>query len=144
MLRTRGGVLWVYEMFWERAIRTSKGSARGSSELRSVDALTTELDFPEAKTLIVQGRRQREVLCSWRAMQRCCETARSPRELGPGDLVGELEALTLAPSRAPVRTTRRVRALVMSDLEFRTLLEEHRRIARDVLGAVARRETLAA
>ncbi len=66
-----------------------------------------------------------------------------PAELGPGDLVGELEALTLAPSRATVRTTREARLLVMTGSEFRQLIEDHPQIAGEVLEAVARRELAA-
>ena len=114
------------------------------AELRAVDGLATELEFARETTLTVQGKRQREVLV---LVDGCADVLRDGEklgELGPGDMVGELEALAIAPSRVTVRTTQEARALVMSDSEFRNLLGDHPGIAGGVLGAVARRETLAA
>jgi CRP/FNR family transcriptional regulator, cyclic AMP receptor protein len=114
------------------------------ADVKAVDALATELKFGTEHTLTVQGRRQREVLVLVEGSAEVLRDGEKLAELGPGDLIGELEALTLAPSRVTVRTTQEARALVMSDSEFRMLLDARPRITGAVLGAVARRETLAA
>jgi CRP-like cAMP-binding protein len=94
----------------------------GETDLAAVDMRAILLDVRREATL-AQGRRQREVLV---LVDRTAEVLRDGQrlaELGPGDLVGDLEALTLSPARSTVRTTPDARALVVSDIEFRSLLD---------------------
>jgi CRP-like cAMP-binding protein len=65
-------------------------------------------------------------------------------ELGPGDLVGELEAISRMPAPATVTTTAPTRVLAIWDAEFRELLRNHPAIAAAVLEAVASRQARAA
>ncbi len=127
----------------ERLRRLPLFSGCDSSELKAVEALTTELEVARETRLTVQGRRQREVLVLIEGGADVLRNGEKSAELGPGDLVGELEALTLAPSRVTVKTTGEARVLVMSGSEFRQLLGDHPQIAGEVLEAVARRELAA-
>jgi CRP-like cAMP-binding protein len=60
-------------------------------------------------------------------------------ERGPGEFVGELALLTDAPHTARVRASTDVRCLAISRPDFATLLEEHPRMAVDMLPVLARR-----
>jgi CRP/FNR family cyclic AMP-dependent transcriptional regulator len=60
-------------------------------------------------------------------------------ERGPGEFVGELALLTDAPHTARVCAATDVRCLAISRRDFATLLEEHPRVAVDMLPVLARR-----
>jgi len=60
-------------------------------------------------------------------------------ERGPGEFVGELALLTDAAHTARVRAATDVRCLAISRRDFATLLEEHPRVALDMLPVLARR-----
>ena len=62
------------------------------------------------------------------------------RELGPGDIVGELALLTTDAQRtARVRATTRVRCLAISRGDFRRILTDEPKVAIQVLETVAAR-----
>jgi CRP/FNR family transcriptional regulator, cyclic AMP receptor protein len=59
--------------------------------------------------------------------------------LGPGDFLGEIALVTKAPRTATVKTTSPVRALVVSEQNFRRLLAHSPQVQIKVLEALAER-----
>jgi CRP/FNR family transcriptional regulator, cyclic AMP receptor protein len=113
--------------------RLSKG------ELRRIARLADEVDLRAGKVLTREGTRGREffVLLEGRADVR--SNTRLLPSLGPGDFFGEIALVTDTPRTATVTTTSPVRALVITDREFRELLRKSPVIQGKVLEAVAMR-----
>jgi CRP/FNR family transcriptional regulator, cyclic AMP receptor protein len=109
------------------------------SELGQVASLADEIDLPADKLLIREGERGREffVLLDGEA-----EVTRKGKKLatrGSGEFFGEIALVSSLPRIATVKTRTPSRALVIRDVEFRTLLRRTPTIAVKVLEAVADR-----
>jgi CRP-like cAMP-binding protein len=109
------------------------------TELAKVAAIADEIDLPEGKTLTRQGERGREffVLLDGEA-----EVRRNGRKLATrraGEFLGEIALVSDRPRVATVTATEPVRALVIRDVEFRTLISRTPQIALKVLEAFADR-----
>ena len=59
--------------------------------------------------------------------------------IGPGDFFGEISLISKTPRNATITTTSPVRALVITDRAFRSLLEHSPQIQIGVLSALAER-----
>jgi CRP/FNR family transcriptional regulator, cyclic AMP receptor protein len=108
-------------------------------ELAEIATIADEIDLVEGKQLTKEGGRGREffVLVEGRAdVKRKRKTIGT---LGPGDFLGEIALVTKAPRTATVTTTSPVRALVVSEQNFRRLLERSPDVQIKVLEALAER-----
>ena len=108
-------------------------------ELAEIAQIADEIDLPEGKQLTKEGGRGREffVLVDGNADVR--RKKRKIGTLGSGDFLGEIALVTKAPRTATVTTTSPVRALVVSEQNFRRLLERSPDVQIKVLEALAER-----
>ncbi len=108
-------------------------------ELAEVASLADELDFEAGKVLIRQGARGREFFV---LLEGTVDVERDGEHLatvGAGGFVGEMALLSNAPRNATVTTTSPVRALVITDRAFHSLLQRSPQIQLKVLQALAER-----
>jgi CRP/FNR family cyclic AMP-dependent transcriptional regulator len=108
-------------------------------ELREIAALADELDFPAGQELIREGERGREFFVVVEGTAEVRRNGRRVDTLGPGDFAGEMALLTHTPRNATVKTTSPVRALVLAEREFRSLLDRSPQVQVKVLLALAER-----
>jgi CRP-like cAMP-binding protein len=113
--------------------RLSKG------ELARIAQLADEVDLPEGKTLTKEGTRGREFFV---LLEGSAEVQRKGQRIATmhgGDFFGEIALVTDVPRTATVTTNSPVRALVITDRDFRNLLHESPAIQGKVLEAIASR-----
>lgn len=108
-------------------------------DLAKIAAIADEIDFRTGKVLTREGERGREffILLDGEA-----EVRRRGKKLatrGAGEFFGEIALVSNVPRVATVTTTSPVRALVITDRDFRSLLRSSPPIALKVLEAVAQR-----
>lgn len=108
-------------------------------DLAKVASIADEIDFRTGKVLTREGERGREffILLDGEA-----EVRRRGKKLATrraGDFFGEIALVSDVPRVATVTTTSPVRALVITDRDFRSLLRTAPPIALKVLEAVAQR-----
>jgi CRP-like cAMP-binding protein len=109
------------------------------SELGQVVSIADEIDLPADKVLIREGERGREFFV---LLEGEAEVARKGKRLATrraGEFFGEIALVSNLPRIATVTTRKPVRALVIRDIEFRSLLQRAPAIAVKVLQAVADR-----
>jgi CRP-like cAMP-binding protein len=114
----------------------SKLSKKGLQEVASV---ADEIDLPEGKALTREGERGREffVLLEGQAVVR--QNDKQLATLGQGDFLGEIALVTKLPRTATVTTTSPVRALVITDRDFSSLLRRSPEVGQGVLEALGER-----
>jgi CRP/FNR family cyclic AMP-dependent transcriptional regulator len=108
-------------------------------ELARIARLADEVDLPAGRMLTREGARGREFFVLLEGTAAVRRGARTLPPLGPGDFVGEIALVTDTARTATVTATSPVRALVVTDREFRRLLRERPEIQAKVLEAVAER-----
>jgi CRP/FNR family cyclic AMP-dependent transcriptional regulator len=122
------------------ALKTVPLFARCSKkELGEIAQITDEIDLPEGKVLTKEGASGREFFV---LMEGSADVRRKRRKigtLGPGDFLGEIALVTKTPRTATVKTTSPVRALVVSEQNFRRLLAHSPQVQIKVLEALAER-----
>ena len=108
-------------------------------ELTEVAGIADEIDLREGKELTTQGKPGREffVLVDGNADVR--KGSRRVNQLGPGDFFGEISLIKQTPRTATVVATSPVRALVITDRSFRSLMEHQPQIQGKVMSALAAR-----
>jgi CRP-like cAMP-binding protein len=109
------------------------------SELIEVALSTDEREAPEGRVLTQEGRPGREFFVLVEGSVTVTRDGKKLAELGPGDWFGEIAILTYKPRTATVTATSRVHVLVVSDRDFRRVVETTPRIALKVLASVALR-----
>jgi CRP/FNR family transcriptional regulator, cyclic AMP receptor protein len=109
------------------------------SELAEIAAHADEIDLPEGKDLIRQGERGREFFILLEGEADVIRDGNHVQTMGPGDFFGEIALVSKVPRTATVKATKPVRALVITDRDFRTLLEHAPQIQLKVLEALAER-----
>jgi CRP-like cAMP-binding protein len=107
--------------------------------LREVAGLADEMDLPEGKTLTTEGERGREFFVLLEGSAEVRQKGKQVRTLGRGDFLGEISLVTKLPRTATVTTTSPVRALVITDRDFATLLKRSPQIGQGVLEALGER-----
>jgi CRP-like cAMP-binding protein len=110
-------------------------------ELAEVASIADEIDLPAGKELIREGGRGREFFVLLDGTVDVQKDERRIRELKGGDFFGEIALVSDAPRTATVTTSSPVRALVVSDRSFRSLLRHSPSIQLKVLQALADRLT---
>jgi CRP/FNR family cyclic AMP-dependent transcriptional regulator len=108
-------------------------------ELAAVARLADEIDLPQGKVLTKQGDRGHEFLVLLEGSADVVRDGEKVAELGAGDFFGEIALISHIPRTATVTATTPVRALVVADHDFRTLLDRSPNIALKVLQALAER-----
>jgi CRP/FNR family cyclic AMP-dependent transcriptional regulator len=108
-------------------------------ELGDIARITDEIDLPEGKVLTKEGASGREFFVLMEGNADVRRKRRKVGTLGPGDFLGEIALVTKTPRTATVKTTSPVRALVVSEQNFRRLLERSPQVQIKVLEALAER-----
>lgn len=122
------------------ALKTVPLFARCSKkELGDIAQITDEIDLPEGKVLTKEGASGREFFVLMEGNADVRRKRRKVGTLGPGDFLGEIALVTKAPRTATVKTTSPVRALVVSEQNFRRLLARSPQVQIKVLEALAER-----
>jgi CRP-like cAMP-binding protein len=108
-------------------------------ELESVAHIADEIDLPKGKQLIREGERGREFFVLLDGTADVLKGNRQIRTMGPGDFFGEIALIADTPRTATVVAKTPLRALVITDRAFRTLLEQQPQLQLKVLQALAER-----
>lgn len=107
--------------------------------LDEVAGIADEIDLREGKELTKEGRPGREFFVLIEGSADVNKGSRRVNQMGPGDFFGEIALVTKRPRTATVVATSPVRALVITDRSFRTLLERQPEIQAKVMSALAAR-----
>jgi CRP/FNR family transcriptional regulator, cyclic AMP receptor protein len=108
-------------------------------ELAEIASMADEIDIPEGKTFIQEGERGREFLVLIEGTVDVTKKGRKLPARGRADSFGEIALLLDVPRTATVTTTSPVRALVLTDRSFRSLLEESPQIQLKIIKSLAER-----
>jgi CRP/FNR family transcriptional regulator, cyclic AMP receptor protein len=108
-------------------------------DLTEIAAIADEIDLREGKELTKEGRAGREFFVLIEGDADVKKGSRRINRLGAGDFFGEIALVTRRPRTATVVATSPVRALVITDRSFRSLLEHQPEIQSKVMSALAAR-----
>ena len=108
-------------------------------QLAQVARVADEIDLREGKEMTREGTTGREFFVILEGSADVRRRGRKINSLKPGDFFGEIALVTSVPRTATVAATSPVRALVVTDREFRHLLEESPDIKTRVMQAMAAR-----
>jgi CRP-like cAMP-binding protein len=108
-------------------------------ELEEVAAVADEIDLREGKELTVEGAPGREFFVVIEGTAEVRRNGRKVNEMRDGDFFGEIALISGAPRTATVTATSPVRALVVTDRDFRALLKRQPEMQLKVLEALAER-----
>jgi CRP-like cAMP-binding protein len=108
-------------------------------ELAEIATIADEIDLPEGRQLTKEGGRGREFFVLLEGNADVKRKRRKVKSLGAGDFLGEIALVTKAPRTATVTTTSPVRVLVVTEQNFRRLLERSPDVQIKVLEALAER-----
>jgi CRP/FNR family transcriptional regulator, cyclic AMP receptor protein len=108
-------------------------------ELGMVAQIADEIDLPEGKTLMREGDRGREFFVLVEGEADVRKGNRKVSTLGGGDFFGEIALVSQRPRTATVTTSSPVRALVVTEQSFRSLIDQAPEVQRKVLQALADR-----
>jgi CRP/FNR family cyclic AMP-dependent transcriptional regulator len=114
-------------------------SELGKRELNEVASIADEIDLREGKELTVEGQPGREFFIIIEGDAAVRQGEREINRLGAGDFFGEIALVEDRPRTATVVAETPVRALVITDRSFRTLLERSPEIESKVMSAKAAR-----
>jgi CRP/FNR family transcriptional regulator, cyclic AMP receptor protein len=110
-----------------------------TNELRQIAARVDEIDVPAGYTLTREGDRGREFVVLVEGSATVENDGRVIATLGDGDFLGEIALLLYTQRTATVRTTTPSRLLVMTDRDFRALVDDVPAFSRRVWSAAADR-----
>ena len=108
-------------------------------ELTEIASIADEIDLPAGKELIREGERGREFFVLVEGGAEVTQGGRRINTLASGDFFGEIALVSRAPRTATVTATSPIRALVVTERAFRSLLERSPEIQLKVLQALAER-----
>jgi CRP-like cAMP-binding protein len=108
-------------------------------ELAAIAGIADEIDLREGKELTREGAPGREFFVLMEGGADVLKKGRRINRLGPGDFFGEIALVHRTPRTATVKASSPVRALVITERNFRRLLEKSPEIQRKVLAALAER-----
>jgi CRP/FNR family transcriptional regulator, cyclic AMP receptor protein len=107
--------------------------------LQEVAGVADEIDFEEGKTLTREGEHGREFFVLLDGQADVRQNDKQIRTLGKGDFLGEIALVTKLPRTATVTTTSPVRALVITDRDFTSLIKRSPVVGQGVLEALGER-----
>jgi CRP-like cAMP-binding protein len=108
-------------------------------QLAQIAKVADEIDLNEGKEMTREGATGREFFVILEGSADVRRRGRKINSLKPGDFFGEIALVTSVPRTATVAATSPVRALVVTDREFRHLLDESPDIKTRVMEAMAAR-----
>jgi CRP-like cAMP-binding protein len=108
-------------------------------ELGEIATIADELDIREGTTLMQEGASGREFIVLVEGTAKVTRGGRTIAELGAGDWAGEIALVANVPRTATVTAQTPLRTLVITDREFRRLLERHPSISTKVLQKLGER-----
>jgi CRP-like cAMP-binding protein len=108
-------------------------------QLSQIAAIADEIDLRQGKTLTRQGGPGREFFVLLDGNVEVERDGARINALGPGDFFGEMGLISQQPRNATITTTSPVRALVITETNFKRLLRENPAISVKVLETVAAR-----
>jgi CRP/FNR family transcriptional regulator, cyclic AMP receptor protein len=108
-------------------------------ELAAIGAIADEIDLREGKELTRQGAPGREFFVLVDGTADVVKNRRKVNTLKAMDFFGEIALIHETPRTATVKATSPVRALVITERNFKRLLQEQPEIQRKVLEALAER-----
>ncbi len=110
-------------------------------DLGKIAAIADEIDLKQGKVLTRQGGPALEFFV---LLEGSAEIVRNGKRIGTassGDFFGEMALISQKPRSATITTTSPIRALIITETNFRRLLRENPTISLKVLEAVAERTT---
>jgi CRP-like cAMP-binding protein len=107
--------------------------------LNEIAGIADEIDLRDGKELTKEGRPGREFFVLIEGTADVKKGSRRVNRLGPGDFFGEIALVRQTPRTATVVATSPIRALVITDRSFRSLLEHQPEIQGKVMSALAAR-----
>ena len=114
-------------------------SGLGRKELDEVAHIADEIDLPAGKELTVQGAPGREFMVIVEGEAAVRKGDQEINRLGAGDFFGEIALVRQQPRSATVTSETPIRALVITDRSFRTLLDHSPQIEEKVMSALEAR-----
>jgi CRP/FNR family transcriptional regulator, cyclic AMP receptor protein len=108
-------------------------------ELAAISSIADEIDLKDGHELTREGAVGREFFVLIDGTADVLRNGRKVNTLKAGDFFGEIALVHHTPRTATVKATSPVRALVITERSFRTLLERSPEIQRKVLQALAER-----
>ena len=108
-------------------------------ELAAISSIADEIDLKDGHELTREGAVGREFFVLIDGTADVLRNGRKVNTLKSGDFFGEIALVHRTPRTATVKATSPVRALVITERNFRTLLERSPEIQRKVLQALAER-----
>jgi len=109
------------------------------AELRTLAKSADELDLREGTVMTREGRAGREFFVLVDGTARVTRNGRKVADLKGGDWFGEIALITSRPRTATVTATSAVDVLVITDRQFRSVVETMPSIALKVLSSVGER-----
>lgn len=107
--------------------------------LNEIAGIADEIDLRDGKELTQEGRPGREFFVLVDGTADVKKGSRRVNRLGPGDFFGEIALVRQTPRTATVVATSPIRALVITERSFRSLLEHQPEIQGKVMSALAAR-----
>lgn len=108
-------------------------------ELEAIGGIADEIDLKEGKELTREGKPGREFFVLVDGTADVIKKGRKVNTLESMDFFGEIALIHESPRTATVKATSPVRALVITERNFKRLLKEQPDIQRKVLQALAER-----
>jgi CRP-like cAMP-binding protein len=108
-------------------------------EVAAISAIADEIDLKEGRELTREGAPGREFFVLVDGTADVLRNGKKINSLKGGDFFGEIALVHRAPRTATVKATSPVHALVITERNFRRLLEDSPEIQRKVLAALAER-----
>jgi CRP-like cAMP-binding protein len=107
--------------------------------LQEVASIADEIDFSAGKVLTKQGARGREFIVILEGAAKVEQDGKPINTLGEGDFFGEIALVTKLPRTATVTATQAMRALVITDRDFLTLMKKSSDVGEGVVEAMGER-----
>jgi len=114
-------------------------SDRPRRELGLIASLTDVVDVPAGKVLLREGDRGREFFALVSGAAEVTRRGQHVASVEPGEFFGEIALVSRMPRTATVTTTEPSRVLVMTEPDFRRLIEIDPQIRLRVMGLAAER-----
>lgn len=111
----------------------------GRKELDEVASIADEIDLPAGKELTVEGQPGREFMVIVEGEASVRRGGQEINRLGAGDFFGEIALVKQQPRSATVVAEAPIRALVITDRSFRTLLDHSPETEEKVMSALSAR-----